>query len=171
MKLAPSLLATAAIFATVWGLVLFQPVTTEAKPVVTTSAAVSKSYLKGLTKEIPLSDVSQLWQQFFVQYGSADQLLSKTDRIIVLYQSFNSDFSQAKVTIGYQVSATADKQKLVALPLSSKQLLKRGKYDTNALVNAWSEIDYQREVGAVIEIHYFNQQGVETGSEVSVSYQ
>ena len=199
MKLFASILTTAAITGAVWGLVVHQPAmadTTKNIQVpqlevpqlkVTKASAnassdekqkeVSQQYLDGVTETLPLESVGTLWGDFEHIIAEQNKLPANWDTIIVLYQSLNSDFTEATVTIGFPStnnSATSHSatNNLVALPAIEKAqlLLKRGKYSEPELIDAWQQINFQRQVDALVEIHYLNTQGEPESSQLSVYY-
>ena len=199
MKLFASILTTAAITGAVWGLVVHQPAmadTTKNIQVpqlevpqlkVTKASAnassdekqkeVSQQYLDGVTKTLPLESVGTLWGDFERIIAEQNKLPANWDTIIVLYQNLNSDFTEATVTIGFPStnnSATDNSatNNLVALPAIEKAqpLLKRGKYSESELIDAWQQINFQRQVDALVEIHYLNPQGEPESSQLSVYY-
>ena len=199
MKLFASILTTAAITGAVWGLVVHQPAmadTTKNNQLpqlevpqlkVTKASAnassdekqkeVSQQYLDGVTKTLPLESVGTLWGDFERMIVEQNKLHANWDTIIVLYQNLNSDFTEATVTIGFPStgnSATDNSatNNLVALPEIeiAQPLLKRGKYSESELIDAWQQINFQRQVDALVEIHYLNQQGEPESSQLSVYY-
>ena len=199
MKLFASILTTAAITGAVWGLVVHQPAmadTTKNIQVpqlevpqlkVTKASAnassdekqkeVSQQYLDGVTETLPLESVGTLWGDFERMIVEQNKLHANWDTIIVLYQNLNSDFTEATVTIGFPStgnSATDNSatNNLVALPEIeiAQPLLKRGKYSESELIDAWQQINFQRQVDALVEIHYLNPHGEPESSQLSVYY-
>lgn len=194
MKLFASILTTAAITGAVWGLVVHQPAmadTTEkrqenqhqAQRLQVSSAPTSASsgeklkeapqpYLRGVTKTLPLESINTLWDEFERIVTQQNKLPANWGTVIVLYQNLNSDFTEATVTIGFPSSTNSSADNVVVLPEVEKSLplLERGKYSEAELVDAWQQINFQRQVEALVEIHYLTPQGEPESSQLSVYY-
>lgn len=190
MKLFASILTASAITSTIWGLVLFQPVMAESakqdelKPDVIKAQAhiqgekkvadTDYQYLNGVTKNIALESMSALWGEFEIEWVEQNKLPESFDRIVVLYQDLNSDFTQAKVTIGYLVPDNLSSPDLIALPAMGKGnedvLASRGQYSVSAFIDAWGRIDFKKPVDALVEVHYLSSQGQPESSQLSVYY-
>lgn len=177
MKLFASIATTALITGSIWGLVLAQPAVAEdasgakssATPVVDNKP---NNYLRGVTQTIALQGVPNLWDKFYARIDEANPIPQKVDRIVVLYQAFNADFSEAEVTIGYPTTAGAIASDLTKLPdiADAKLLLKEGKHNEAELTEAWQKIDFAKKPYAVVETHYLNQHGLPEASQMSVYY-
>lgn len=184
MKLFASILTTAAITGSIWGLLLTQPAT--ANPNLNQKHSTQhitpnqkkeltplkdQHYLRGVSQTTPLQNVPQLWEKFYNQYGEDNPLPASVDRIFVLYQDFNIDFSSANITIGYDVKKRLTDNSHKLPPAEQTQLLlEKGKHNTEALTKAWDRINFQRDLTAVVETHYLNQYGLPESSQVSVYY-
>lgn len=193
MKLIASLVATTAITGAVWGFVMLQPVMADSKldnPVKTETAVrkdkpkdslheiYSLSHVQGITKTLPLDSISDFWQEFEQQFIDTNKLPQNLDRLVVLYQEINSDYTQAKVTIGY-ITETGDltkkragKDNIVTIPSIEKAqlLLEKGDYSKIELSDAWQQINYKRSVDVLIETHYLTPQGLPKSSQLSIYY-
>lgn len=193
MKLIASLLTTTAITGAVWGLVMLQPVMADSKlenPVKTETAVrkdkqkdsrhkvYSLSHVQGMTKTLPLDSISDFWQEFEQQFIDTGKLPQNLDRLVVLYQEINSDYTQAKVTIGY-ITETDDltkkrakKDNIVTIPAIEKaqRLLEKGDYSKIELSDAWQQINYKKSVDVLIETHYLTPQGLPKSSQLSIYY-
>lgn len=190
MKLFASILTASAMTGSIWGLVLFQPVMAESakqdelKPDVIKAQAhiqgekkaadTDYQYLNGVTKNIALESLSALWGEFEIDWVEQDKLPKNLDRIVVLYQDLNSDFTQAKVTIGYLVTENLSSPDLVTLPVMGKGnedvLASRGQYSVSEFIDAWGRIDFKKPVDALVEVHYLSSQGQPESSQLSVYY-
>jgi|GEM_PF-3337863 len=190
MKLFASILTASAITGSIWGLVLFQPAMAESakqdelKPDVSIAQAhsqgekklpeIERQYLNGVTKNIALESMSALWGEFEGEWVKQNKLPEKLDRIVVLYQDLNSDFTQAKVTIGYIAPEQASSKDFIALPLMGKGnedvLASRGQYSVSEFIDAWGRIDFKKPVDALVEVHYLSPQGQPESSQLSVYY-
>ncbi|MGF1682961.1 hypothetical protein [Photobacterium minamisatsumaniensis] len=184
MKLFASILTTGAIAGSILGLVVFQPVMAEnaqqdqAKPALddisihTKSSKDTQQFLHGVTKTIPLQSISILWRDFENKVVEKNKLPAGSDRVIVLYQNFNSDFTEAKVTIGYPTQKNVLSNAMVELPTIEKAdlLLSRGKHSESELIDAWSRINFQKSVEALVETHYLSPLGLPESSQLSVYY-
>lgn len=182
MKLFASIATTIIISGSVWGLVMAQPKVTEidnklsesrdTKIAATVIDKRPKDYLQGITRTISLEGVPQLWDKFYAKYDTNNPLPESVDRIIVLYQEFNKDYSEATVTVGYETAKTAIASSLKKLPdiSDAKLLLKQGKHTENELTEAWKQINFAKQPFAVVEIHEINQHGLPESSQMSVYY-
>ncbi|WP_438462579.1 hypothetical protein [Marinomonas sp. PE14-40] len=190
MKLFASILTAGAITGSIWGLVLFQPVMAEsAKPdelqpgvsmtqahtqVETKLPNIDRQYLNGVTKSIALESMSALWGEFEGEWVEQNKLPENLNRIVVLYQDLNSDFTQATVTIGYVTPKQTTSKDLIALPVLGKGnedvLASRGQYSVSEFIDAWGRIDFKKSVDALVEVHYLSPQGQPESSQLSVYY-
>lgn len=186
MNLFASILTTAVITGSIWGLVLTQPAiansarnlnSKQSVPHITPhkteqlAASTDQRYLSGVSQTLTLHNVPQLWERFYNQFSEDNPLPASVDRIFVLYQDFNTDFSSAHITIGYEVKKSLAGNNHKLPPTKQAQLLlKKGKHNTEVLTKAWDKINFQRDLTAVVEIHYLNQHGLPDSSQVSVYY-
>ncbi|MEZ9300148.1 hypothetical protein AB4393_14365 [Vibrio splendidus] len=192
MKLFASLVTTVGITGVVWGLLHIQPAiadtpteqpitelstnksskkqSSEVKPQVTANT----TYLQGLSKTIPLEDVSELWVDFYQNLEANDEEIAQQQKVIVIYQNISSDFSEATVTISFPTQqSTSNKNKpLVKIPSKAKGtlLLGKGEHTEQELAHAWEGIAILKEVDMVIEHHQLNQHGLPDSSELYVYY-
>ncbi|MEZ8019749.1 hypothetical protein ACED63_15140 [Vibrio splendidus] len=192
MKLFASLVTTVGITGVVWGLLHIQPAiadtpteqpitelstnksskkqSSEVKPQVTANT----TYLQGLSKTIPLEDVSELWVDFYQNLETNDEEIAQQQKVIVIYQNISSDFSEATVTISFPTQqSTSNKNKpLVKIPSKAKGtlLLGKGEHTEQELAHAWEGIAILKEVDMVIEHHQLNQHGLPDSSELYVYY-
>lgn len=182
MKLFASIATTVIIASAVWGLVLFQPALAESAKVpqmdkqlepAQDALAGTEHYLRGVTKTISLKTVPTLLEEFEDTYIQTGKLPENFDRIIILYQEFNPSFTEAKVTIGFNVAKSPLANDLIKLPPIEKTelLLKRGDHSESELTTAWEAINFQKSVKAVIEIHFLESKGESESSQLSVYYQ
>ncbi|MFB9888029.1 hypothetical protein [Balneatrix alpica] len=136
------------------------------------SAGWSNIPLVGVSQRIALGDIEQLWYTFNEQKLLHAALKPGESQIFVLYQGFNTDFSKAMVTIGY------DRSNLLGT-LSTTTQLPAGQYEVvvpattkaSVLASAWGGLSYQRGLKAVIERHQVDYQGNLSGSEMWALYQ
>ncbi|WP_333002165.1 hypothetical protein [Vibrio coralliilyticus] len=184
MKLFASILTTAVITGSVWGLVVLQPAmadSTQQAQINNEFSDVShdvkrgdtpQQYLRGVTKTISLESLPSLWREFDSKLVESDKLPDNLDRIVVLYQELNSDFTEAQVTIGYPTEKSPLASDLVALPAieQAELLMHRGQHSESELMDAWGRINFQKSVDALVEIHYLNSQGQPESSQLSVYY-
>ncbi|HDM8194140.1 TPA: hypothetical protein P0E36_000246 [Vibrio harveyi] len=189
MALFPSLLTTMVIVGAVWGAVLMQPVMAESSPdnLVSISADKaptklqipeqtqnkSKTYIRSVVSQsIALDSVESLWIEFEDKLTQQKDLPDTLQRLVVIYQDIDKDFSHATVTIGFPVEASAKKEGYIEL-ISNAQgqpLLNRGKNSKTEIANAWEEINFRRPVNVVIETHYLNALGKEDSNQLVVHY-
>ncbi|CDT65142.1 Hypothetical protein VCR4J2_750354 [Vibrio coralliirubri] len=202
MKLLASLFTTVGITGAVWGALHIQPAVADAsneqpikvastvetsitkpvkaKPQVTTntqptaSQATQTAYVQGLSKTIPLEDVPDLWVYFYQNLEADDEKIAHQQKVIVVYQEINADFSEATITIGFPTQqSTSNKNKpLINIPNKSKGtlLLNKGEHTELELAQAWEDIAILKEVDIVIEHHQLNQHGLPDSSELYVYY-
>lgn len=207
MKLLASLLTTVGITGAVWGALHIQPAVADAsneqpikevstvkpsiakpikaKPLVTkntqpiASQATQTIYLQGLSKNIPLEDVPELWVDFYQNIKVNDEEIAQ-QQVIVIYQDISLDFSEATITIGFpnQQSKSKSKSKsnknkpLIEIPSKAQGtlLLGKGEHTEQELAQAWEGIAILKEVNMVIEYHQLNQHGLPDSSELYVYY-
>ncbi|WP_086774774.1 hypothetical protein [Vibrio coralliirubri] len=187
MKLLASLLTTVGITGAVWGLLHIQPAIADAstaQPITESSkkqssevkplAAANTTYLRGLSKTIPLEDVPELWVDFYQSLEAKDEEIAQQQKVVVIYQDISSDFSTATVTIGFptQQSTSNKNNRLIQIPNKAKGtlLLNKGEHTEQELAQAWEEIAILKEVDMVIEHHQLNQHGLPDSSELYVYY-
>ncbi|ELB1500940.1 hypothetical protein VQD75_004722 [Vibrio alginolyticus] len=176
MKLLASILTTAAITGSTWTLAINQPTITGIKATVENyqKEMITRLHLvEGVTKIAPLESLPTLWSEFESYITNTKEAPENIDRVIVLYEGFNSDFTEAKITIGYPVgNAHRLSKNLVALPDSAKahQFLSRGPHPEAELVDAWGKISSLKSLDAVTEIHYLDSRGQSISSQLSVYY-
>ncbi|MGI9276418.1 MAG: hypothetical protein ACR2PT_16435 [Endozoicomonas sp.] len=104
----------------------------------------------GISREIKLAAINDLWQEFSAQTALSKQLKSNNYTVFAVYTDFRRDFSMARVSIGYQDSAM--KGERITLPGGEREpLLSAGRHNTSDIVSAWDKIDYSRSVKAVLE--------------------
>ncbi|MCY9863118.1 hypothetical protein OTK49_11255 [Vibrio coralliirubri] len=197
MKLLASLLTTVGITGAVWGLLHIQPAIADAsteQPIAqssvskssTSTPSIDKSvevkqqatahstYLRGLSKTIPLEDVPDLWVDFYQNLEANDEEIGQQQKVIVVYQEISSDFSEATITIGFPTKqSTSNKNnRLIQIPNKAKGtlLLNKDEHTELELAQAWEEIAILKEVDMVIEHHQLNQHGLPDSSELYVYY-
>ncbi|MEZ9463818.1 hypothetical protein AB4178_19165 [Vibrio splendidus] len=197
MKLFASLLTTVGITGAVWGLLHIQPAIADAsteQPITVSStnkssidkqpenqsvevkqqATANTTYLQGLSKTIPLDDVSGLWVDFYQNLEANDEEIAQQQKVIVIYQDIRSDFSEATITIGFptQQSKSNKNKYLIKIPSNTKGtlLLGKGEHTEQELAHAWEGIAILKEVDMVIEHHQLNQHGLPDSSELYVYY-
>ncbi|MFA0688764.1 hypothetical protein [Vibrio splendidus] len=197
MKLFASLLTTVGITGAVWGLLHIQPAIADAsteQPITVSStnkssidkqpenqsvevkqqATANTTYLQGLSKTIPLDDVSGLWVDFYQNLEANDEEIAQQQKVIVIYQDIRSDFSEATITIGFptQQSKSNKNKYLIKIPSNTKGtlLLGKGEHTEQELAHAWEGIAILKEVDMVIEHHKLNQHGLPDSSELYVYY-
>lgn len=95
-------------------------------------------------------------------------------KVIVIYQDINLDFSEATITIGFpiQQSKSNKNKPLIKIPSKAKGtlLLGKGEHTEQELAHAWEGIAILKEVDMVIEHHQLNQHGLPDSSELYVYY-
>lgn len=110
----------------------------------------------GIQQETDLMKAQEVWQAFSEQSSLSNQLDSYTVSVFAIYSNFNSDYSQATISIGYDKPGM--KGDSFAMPTGQTQsLLKPSNYGNNELINAWQDIDYSRAVKAVVERRDYTQ--------------
>lgn len=174
MKLFASVVTTTAIAGTVWGVVLMQPTVAHANPQNPTEKSTEQQatyYLHGVSQSLPLENVPQLWEQFY-RSNNGSALPASIRQITVLYREINSDFSQATVTIGYPVKNRTESSYTVQLPpvKNAEVLLIKGAHSAEELGAAWLDINFSKDVLAVVETHDLNVHGLPETSQVSIYY-
>ncbi|GAA6150876.1 hypothetical protein [Pseudoteredinibacter isoporae] len=110
----------------------------------------------GIQRTTELMKADTVWQEFSNNKTLSDQLNSYTVSVFAIYSDFNSDFSRATISIGYNKANMSGEH----YPIPSgdiKTLLKPSKYGNNDLFNAWQDIDYSRAVEAVVERRDYTQ--------------
>lgn len=184
MKLFASMLTTGIIACGIWSLVILQPAMAEAPPLTPVTPTLqdiqppirsidnSQQYVRGLTKSILLQSMPILWDEFNQEVVLKNKLPNKLDRIVVLYRHINKDFTEAEVTIGHLVQKSSLANDAIELPPVDNWvlLLSQGEHSEAELTEAWKQINYQKSVESLVEIHYLNEQGKPVSSQLSVYY-
>ncbi|WP_298445397.1 hypothetical protein [uncultured Ferrimonas sp.] len=163
MNLGGSLLITAAIAVAVVVALQFssaQAATVAAQKPALASASSATILLQ---RRIALTETPAMWVQFYQQQ---QQPLTAKQQLLVRYNNFNPDFSDADITIAV---AAEHRRALVPQRLGTT-LLATGNHSAETLTQAWQQIDYGRGVAAVVEIHDLNQHGLPNQSELTVYY-
>ena len=189
MKLFASLLTTIVITGAVWGAVMTQPLVaeslsntqasknTETAPiklqVPKKTQNESKTYIRSIVSQsISLDAVATLWVEFEDKLTQQKDLPETLQRLVVIYQDIDKDFSHASVTIGFPIEASVKKEGYIELISNAQgqQLLSRGKNSQVEIANAWEEINFRKSVNMVIETHYLNALGQEESNQLVVHY-
>lgn len=184
MKLFASMLTTGIIACGIWSLVILQPAMAETPPLKLVKPALQDSqspisardnnpqYVRGLTKTMSLQSMPVFWSEFNQEVVLKNKLPNKLDRIVVLYRHINKDFTEAEVTIGYLVEKSSLANDAIELPPVDNWvlLLSQGEHSEAELTDAWKQINYQKSVESLVEIHYLNEQGKPVSSQLSVYY-
>ncbi|MBO9490936.1 hypothetical protein J7384_11255 [Endozoicomonas sp. G2_1] len=111
--------------------------------------------LVGVSQRVALTQVNQVWQSFRDNQHLLRALKSNQFDVYAVYRNFNNNFTEADLDIGYQRSALNDSVKVTAsLPVGKRvQLLASGQHNDLTIASVWQNIDYSREIIAVIERH------------------
>ncbi|MCV6620565.1 MAG: hypothetical protein OIF51_02310 [Cellvibrionaceae bacterium] len=110
----------------------------------------------GIQRSTELINVEKVWQEFASNSALSDQLDSYTVSVFAIYSDFNSDYSRATISIGYDKPSMKGEQQLIPKG-KIETLLKPSNYGNNALLNAWQDIDYSKAVKAVVERRDYTQ--------------
>lgn len=140
----------------------------------TNSVTIPVNDIVGVTRNIHLDGVSELWMDFHQKSSLHDGLTDYPDKVYVYYRDFSNDYQSAKVTIGYSTQLLPKVKPLVKLkvklPKSTfKVLLKKQSYSNTELANVWQQIDYRQNPQGVIEIHHLNKKGETVSSEMLIT--
>lgn len=127
--------------------------------------------LVGVSQRVALTQVNQVWQSFRDNQHLLRALKSNQFDVYAVYRNFNNNFTEADLDIGYQRSALNDSVEVTAsLPVGKRvQLLPSGQHNDLTIASVWQNIDYSREIIAVIERHQIN--GEQDLVSVDVIYQ
>lgn len=128
------------------------------------------SAIVGITQSMDLSLIDQLWGRFIPQLNQAKQ---RPEAILVYYRKFNQNFSQATVTIGVAREVLDNGLVAVGLPEQNdyQQVLAKGSRSNTELAAGWNNINYNRKVLSVLEIHYLDVAFNPAESQLFVEYQ
>lgn len=187
MRLFASIITSIAITGGIWGAVFLQPVAANVteKNVIKRQSETSiqsskleqttndeKKTLRGVTQTIPLKAIDKLWNTFYEQSVANKSLPDSVKQLIVIYQNFNPDYSEAKVTIGYEAQSNNPDNVVILFPPEKQMnvVLSQGKHTDEQLTDAWSKINFSKQVKAVVEVHHLNQHGLPDSSQLSVYY-
>lgn len=130
-----------------------------------------KVQISGVTQNISLTRLPNLWQDFNDNKALQRNLRKNPSKIFVYYRNFSSTYESATVSIGFdtqEMKLNVNKTNLPTTPFSV--LVSRGRYDDSQLKGAWNKIDYRQSVLAVVEVHYLNADSTVDNSEIFVSY-
>lgn len=136
-----------------------------------TNTATNEIKLVGISRDIKLINISALWQSFEMTNTIQNGLKDNPKKVYVYYRNFRSNYQEAEVTIGYDASLFKNPAATTSIINSGYQsLLNKGAYSNSKLLVAWQDIDYQKKVKAVLEIHYLDSNAVPRQSELLVKY-
>lgn len=110
----------------------------------------------GIKRESELMKAADVWQAFSEQSSLSNQLDSYTISVFAIYSNFNSDYSRATISIGYDKAGMKGNSHPIPAGKATT-LLKPSNYGNNELINAWQDIDYSRTVKAVVERRDYTQ--------------
>ena len=192
MNLFNSILTSLVVVALFWGAALFQSniaaafvgkddavevnvVANKAKPQVTVESskvvALSVQTISGVTEQLLLADILQLWQQFNADSELHNKLTNQPNKVYVYYRGFSNNYQQANVTIGYDVALLQKPRLPVVIDTQEQEiLLVAGEHGEAELAAAWNQIDYQALPQHVLEVHSLNPAGETTSTQLFVSY-
>lgn len=142
-----------------------------AKAVSTATRPVAVDNLVGITQEVSLGRIDELWGEFTSHTELHERVKFETGSIYVLYRELNAGFDHARVTIGYDGDDVKGTKKLVRVPQGEFEvLLGMGKHSASSLLNAWNGLDYSRQVEALVERHVVGDGGQVTSAGLFVLY-
>ncbi|WP_133405320.1 hypothetical protein [Parashewanella tropica] len=136
------------------------------------TSAYTTQAISGLTERVKLLELPSFWADFRKSKAATSQLSKNPSKVFVLYKNISSDFSEATVTIGFDVKEVKNAIGNTPLPPSSavQQLLPKGKYTNTQLIQGWSKIDYARPIESVVEINYLNSKAEPEATQLFVQY-
>lgn len=126
----------------------------------------------GISRNVKLKNIADVWQLFESNKPIQNSLNDNPNRVFVYYRGFQKNYQEAQVTIGYP-AALFDRPAAVT-SIENKgyaSILAKGAHSSKKLLNAWQNIDYQKKVDSVLEIHYLDKNAIPYQSEVFVRYQ
>lgn len=192
MNLSNSILTSLVVVVLFWGCALFQSniaaafvskddaveidvVANKAKPqeIVEshTVAALDSTTISGVTEQLLLANIPQLWQRFNADSKLHNKLTNQPNKVYVLYRGFSNNYQQANVTIGYDVTLLNEALHPVVIDTRDQAiLLVADQYSEAQLAAAWNKIDYQASLQYVLEVHSLNPAGETTSTQLYVSY-
>ena len=189
MNLLPSVITSFVITGAIWILAVFQPGTTvmasdanilsatqnkhELTQVgeVSTQLTFKNVHISGVSENIPLSQLPNLWQDFNDNKVLQNNLKAPPSRVYVYYRDFSSDYESATTSIGYDINELKSAPDQIKLPITHFEiLLNKGKYNDIQIQQAWEKLDYRKNIVAIVEIHYLNADSSVNSSEIFVSY-
>ncbi len=136
--------------------------------------SLPKLSLQGVSLETSLQPeaIANLWLEFADRYDLHRRLNKSRINSYAIYRNFNSDFSRALVSIGYN-STDLDGSGEIAIQLAENQyteLLSPAQHSAEKMATAWQDIDYTRELEAIVEQHALNSSGQVVASSLYVLY-
>lgn len=135
------------------------------------NTATNQIKLVGISRDIKLTNISGLWQSFEMDNPIQNGLKDNPKKVYVYYRNFRSNYQEAEVTIGYDASLFKNPAATTSIINSGYQsLLNKGAHPNSKLLAAWQDIDYQKKVKAVLEIHYLDSSAMPVQSELLVKY-
>lgn len=126
----------------------------------------------GISKRVSLNKLDDLWLAFEKKESLHNQLKTYPERVYVYYRDFSSDYGTANITVGYPADMFDIPAGKVALPKGEYQtLLKPRKYSDKELYAMWENIDFRRNIIALVEVHQLSKSGDVISSQVFIAYQ
>jgi len=136
-----------------------------------TNTLANQIEVVGVSRDIKLSNISGLWQSFEMDNAIQNGLKNSPEKIYVYYRNFRSNYQEAEVTIGYSANFFKRPAATTIVGRSGyHSLLHKAANSNSQLLAAWQDIDYQKKVKAVLEIHYLDSNAVPRQSELLVKY-
>jgi len=199
MKLLSALFTTFIIVAIVWGIALLQMSSTSEEKdltensqkhetqmnVKTGSPATSRATIQdsaiaanqlstniaGVNAYISIANIDRVWQSFKDKTLLHARLIKQPNKVYVYYRNFSNDFQSAEVTIGYNADIIKPlSQPTAQVKGSYSMLLGKGAHTEAKLAEAWTKIDYRKQLHSVVEIHYLDKNSLPTSTEMLVKY-
>ncbi|SFC12833.1 hypothetical protein [Pseudoalteromonas denitrificans] len=115
----------------------------------------------GSSSTIDISEVENFWLTLNKNTSLQNRVNKISPKTYTLYTDFNTNYSQAKVTIGYDIKDIEPAiDKNYKVPVGDyKIVLSPAKYSQEILFDTWEKLDYQRTIEAVLEEHIVNANG------------
>ncbi|WP_375749001.1 hypothetical protein [Vibrio sp. HN007] len=174
MSLFKSIVVTVVITLAVWTAVIYQPQNTASAVSVQSNKSqptiIPEDYVELVHQTVRLDKTDQLWDALNMQLAKHSE--KDLNAIVLVYNEFSADFSMVEISAGIVRAEKSNHLEFASKSDSetSSVLLPPGYYDEVAMEDAWLKVNYNREIEAIVEVHYMESSHMPGGNSLTVFY-